>query len=300
LGRVNIPVREHQRRSILPNYEAHIKEVFITVAEKCITQQGTLEILSYVLESPKRIYSTSQLVDHRRDMRSVEEFPCLLPSWVPDWRQHSDKWITRCPTRLEWPSQQRRHMKYCNFNACNNQPAEAQFDPALDNQILQVQGLEFDSVFSISEEITSYSAPKKGLEEWYKSLTDGSRKFYGMCMDEAFIRTILLDTMDEGKTVRRLCQEDFQAWNVWWKVPGNDKSESQKQFPISINMRRSLQMAITRRFFVTAGGHIGMGGMTMQKGDMVYVLAGGNYPLILRRDTLKGRRKNGTRPISNA
>jgi hypothetical protein len=66
-----------------------------------------------------------------------------------------------------------------------------------------------DGVFSISEEITSYSAPKEGLEEWYKSLTDGSRKFYGMCMEEAFIRTILLDTMDEGKTVRRLCQEDM-------------------------------------------------------------------------------------------
>jgi hypothetical protein len=144
------------------------------------------------------------------------------------------------------------------------------------------------------------------LREW-KSMSGTCSHMYGSNFEEAFRRTLLADTIGEERSQKytdsaviaketdgiTLVNDNVResSPNFVYLIEGRlgtSEIESQSSLEERLNRRIDLteasmkRAAIKRAFFVTEQGYMGLGPSSMEEGDLVYVLSGGQVPFILR------------------
>lgn len=200
-----------------------------------------------------------------------------LPSWVPDWRREAND---HRPTLFV--NRDRLFTSYysgsvsaivaseCGFEASGKRRPVYEFD----DEVLKVSASLVDNVVDLTPEF--HVDPDPPLWE----LDNSWRTRQPVVMEESLQRGINeaiqlastatgIATTDEGlqKTVQGVLAAGWRR----------DKTLS-----IARNVMRR------RKFFVTRGNRLCIGPCQAEKGDEVWIVAGCNYPIILRKDDKNG------------
>jgi hypothetical protein len=80
---------------------------------------------------------------------------------------------------------------------------------------------------------------------------------------------------------RRCTPEDFDLYLGWIREGARNPWE--KDSTSALRFQKSFDIACRgRRAFVTKKGYMGVGPANMANGDVIYIVAGGTHPLVLR------------------
>ena len=268
-------------KSIVPRYDKSIAEVYTDTAFTLIERTGSLFILS---QAQITLWNTN----------SANHCGERLPSWVPDWSVKREDFgysvELRCQSRLE----RSRH-----FSACLRPRAEVKL---VRNRVLQLRGFRVDIIVALPKIWEKYDGdyfPNLAFfNEWTGTNVNSGRPntyIAGGTSINAYWRSWVHDMLpSEGlesqgearpSKARRCVKKVVQDCEDWrysfenWKI--SSSSESPKPpFPFPSLVKESTFTSI--RFLVTGDKFLGLGNATMQPGDMVYVLAGGSHPFVLR------------------
>ena len=276
---------DHVAMSLMPRYDKSVAEVYTETAFTLIERTGSLFILSQAQIALWRSNSTS---------------PCTerMPSWVPDWSVERQglgySAELRCQPRLE----RARH-----FSACLRPRAEARL---VRHRILQLRGFKVDSIAALHkvwEKRDEEYFPNLGFfGEWMRPNVDLGRSdayVAGGTRINAYWRSWVHDMLpiedfksqDEGRPnqgrrcVKKFVQdcEDWRCSFETWKTLSSSSSEPERPaFPFPSLVKESTFTSI--RFLLTRDKFLGLGNAMMQPSDMVYVLAGGSHPFVLRAE----------------
>lgn len=233
-----------------------------------------------------------------------------IPSWVPDWSYCNGlPVLPKCRisgTRLE-PM----------YQCCGNLELDRDllFSGGLGNNRLWLNGLKFDVVTIVG--CVADNPQDLGLEpcaegisdllqEW-RSLSDICSHVYGANLEEAFQRALVADNMGERRS-----HANLHAASIRLRPEAGDLSSDNPDYVYliegklgsveteqrSIRGRLNIEddrreasimrAAMKRSFFVTEKGYMGLGPFNTEEGDLVYVLAGGQVPFILRPEISSG------------
>lgn len=262
--------------NLMPHYDRSVAEVYTQTAWTLIRKTASLFILSQAQIS---LWESS-------DSNSCVEG---LPSWVPDWsvkRQSLGYSVqTRCQSRLE----RGRH-----FSTCLRPRGEVEL---IGYSVLKLRGFKVDIIASLCKIWETYNGdcfPNLGFfHEWTrKQDSSGSHELYvsGGTRINAYWRSWVHDMLpaedfllpeDARRRQPRRCVkkfvEDCEAWRISFS---SDSPNPRPPFPYPVLVQESTFSGI--RFIVTEDNFLGLGNATMLPGDMVYVLAGGSHPFVIR------------------
>jgi hypothetical protein len=96
------------------------------------------------------------------------------------------------------------------------------------------------------------------------------------CEQDVFVTTLLMDHIMNKKPAKATLVQCYEAMAV------DSSAMSPRQHDIFASLVSALH---GRRFFVTGENRIAHGPMDTQKGDVLAILAGGNVPYVLRKDS---------------
>jgi hypothetical protein len=236
-----------QNLTIVPSYAHPTEQVYTDIARRAITQWSDLEILNDCGLS-------SRLLN--------------IPSWVPDWS-------TPAQTRSTAPK----------WSACAYVAGRPSFDASglqctvsgvFNNPIVEVvdQG---DVNFDMSDEelwktIRSWRPAVESLDDMYLS---------GEALLEAYCRMLVWNSFSEAHLSFAKSLESLKK--VWC----GDESSSKREFTRELAdensyFRRVHVITRNRKLYRTSSGHIGLGPADAQPDDVVCILLGCRYPVILR------------------
>lgn len=220
----------------------------------------------------------------------------LLPSWVPDWSvvslgEHS-------PVRT---------VGQLIFNACGGLALSVE---RLADNMLKPKGIRIDAIAScgnITQGLnqsgdlclvdTDDPLLNRGFaqleEECSLHLVDESHDKYvaGGTKLNAFWRSLLKDVIievgvNEPLEARRCHDDDFERLAPWWTwLPSMElgKGTCDRNMEHYVPFQQcAVATGDDRRLLVTEEGYIGNGPAGTQPGDVIYVLAGGPEPYLLR------------------
>lgn len=292
------------RLFITPDYTISAGELWVRLARQVIQSSQNLSILSSVQST----YGGAQSEDATRDPPddSDDEGSGRLPSWVPNWQ-----FVYRT-SLTAWDADD-------SFTAAKMLPLQLTAQPESAPRILGVQGIKIGTVGCVHEHLWHdedtiplawehlgpFFASEAGFRLLARTYTAG-RNAYGsltaptdehaMCDFAAYIRSLYekdarLD--DEGRehySWLRITGR-YGALQAWASLPSLFKmhpglKERLENWGRRGDANRFAETAYAvckrRRLFLTVNGFLGIGPDTVQEGDLVTVLSGGDVPFLLR------------------
>lgn len=246
-------VGDKYKGSIGPDYGKSMVQVFKEAAKDIIERQQKMDIL---------LAGTGI---NRKDG---------LPSWVPDWRREANNsrptlFVNKVKFFREYFSGSTDYVvvRGHGYAACAETKADFEFDVGLDT--LSVSAVHFDTiadvtdVFQVDEdrplwEVNAYGwrGPELEREESLQACIDSA---HDLVRRSKWVPT-------EGKAL-----EDQVAIVLAAGTPSGTMGDIIRNV-----MRR-------RRFLVTETSRLGIGPSRAAKGDCIFIIAGCNYPMILRK-----------------
>ncbi|KAL7920220.1 heterokaryon incompatibility domain-containing protein [Trichoderma austrokoningii] len=184
-----------------------------------------------------------------------------LPSWVPDWRRKANEYR---PALFVNASFMRMQCYYAGsadavyfhghgYSASGNMELQVKFQDNLG--VLQVCAVIFDSIAKVSTDFDSgFSAAS--ITEHARDLIRNSCTSGSLSLDRAISDGELKKTLSAGSFIdtESLRTEEMVIENVM-------------KF---------------RRFSITTNGHLSIGPSKMQTGDLIAIIAGCSFPMVLR------------------
>ena len=231
----------------LPDYSKSTTEVFTEVAKRYLRQTKSLNLLEY----------TSSITSHFGH-----------PSWVPYW---SDP-----PVIVVWTGASTTASKI----------SDAIFEISSDDQELRLQGLQVDrdKQFSLPDrEVFRLGTQKYNIKSDRDSCNVGFfLKSYptGEPVKETLWRTLCWNMDRQG---HHLSSATGDSFDEWYHIPTSTKTvkENREQMHIKQNDFES-HIKITSPLCTTEKGYLAAVPDTTEIGDCIAVLAGGDFPFILR------------------
>ncbi|KAI4927818.1 hypothetical protein J4E85_006330 [Alternaria conjuncta] len=239
-------VGDTQGISVTPDYGKSMDQVYRETAHHIMANEGRLDILL----AASGIHSNDG-----------------LPSWVPDWRREA---YAKKPVLLV-----NRHllMKLCypgsivmavlqghGYRAAGNSEPYSSFSQDL--RVMTVLGIQFDSI----------------AEVWD---VDVAAMRDGEFIDQAFdfiLQSKFLST--EARQIVSAERADLATSRhssiVMTTLTGGGNVRNDRRAPTMRNIMRQ------RRLFVTKQGYIGIGPVEARSRDVVFIISGCNFPIILR------------------
>lgn len=228
-----------------------------------------------------------------------------LPTWVPDW--------ILAMTESRW--QTKRIDRYFLYDACGGRKSQPEFDT--ESGTLTDQGVRCGVVAKVgSERLAQWSE----VSEETKRGSGSKKKGWGIGFlrykekgpripkdwvsiadldsfpDKAkartdFWRTLLMDTIRESEdpritSYRKAIDADYEEHekSLTKVMKGTGWPADTETIYLALETATLL-----RRFFVTADRRFGIGPAGMKEKDVIYVMNGGNCPLVLRSQGQAGR-----------
>ncbi|EMC98505.1 hypothetical protein BAUCODRAFT_574559 [Baudoinia panamericana UAMH 10762] len=269
LGRV-----QRLSQELLPDYRRPLDAVFRDVTALWIREWNSLEVLRYIYGTPRGMHGMDRTLD--------------LPSWVPAWHR---KWNdAKDPLRF-----------ILSFDAAGQRPVRLYDDGNANLSVLNVSGLV---IGRIAAHTTTF--------EWgFFRRADNVLTFIKQCeemMGEADSRVDVTDAhahslasrlamtlfaggdlygqvMERGKAADHIVAfRDFifSTGEVPPDLRGLAPDASRQTLMAAHSYEMLLRACINRHFFVTQDGRPGLGPRTLKDGDIVTVLYGSQWPVILR------------------
>jgi len=233
----------------IPDYNKTTTEVFTDVAKVLLRQTKSLALLQHAT-------SSTPVFGH--------------PSWVPYW-SHDPVTSTRGGL----------------YNTARN--SEAIFAFSCGGQELRVKGKDFDQVKTIplaDLEAYQYSvSTKPRFEGWQMSCNVGfSLSTYptGEPVEEALWRTLCWN-VDYMRHSYPAPKETGDCFREWYRILSSIDTVENKVKKISVqdNSFRTI-INHTASLCTTSNGYLASVPYTTEVGDFIVVLAGGDYPFVLR------------------
>ncbi|KAF3058506.1 Heterokaryon incompatibility protein 6, OR allele [Daldinia childiae] len=184
-----------------------------------------------------------------------------LPTWVPDWSVREDLGL--------------RITGYTRYNAAGTLPC---FKKIQDENKLVLRGFELDTITRIGETKKEVNRTKN-CKNWLEMRDELQREYPTTNYKDAFWRTLLIDT-DPSRTVP-IKQPWENAFDIWMELSDYEPSETDKHR--AAQYETSFTHSLNLRLFRTAGGSLGCGTSSCEKGDLVWIVQGSRVPLILRK-----------------
>lgn len=249
-----------------PDYTKDVNTAFRDATRYALQESESLALL--------------QELHHRPGDEKVEG----RPSWVPDRTRAFQPGLD--PTPLH-----RGFVAHAQWMA-------DKFDPAPDNpDSIQLEGIYVDSQDECRVDTVSYTNtnPAEDGLLWYSTAEEMVARHprASQIGDVSLaIRTTLVAAENAERDVAT--DDDLEGYNdakEIWQTGKSTLSDVELNQPgVSSKMKRASRYAVAcgrmsrfRRFFVTTGGRIGLGPQSMQPGDFVVVLYGGEWPFVLRQ-----------------
>jgi hypothetical protein len=280
---------------VIPDYSTPTVGVYKSLARQYITKRKNLDIICH-----------ATLSNHK-----------AIPSWVPNWSYHN-------PGLSVLPK--RRTVGTCYepmYRCCGDLEIDREllFDTESSSNRLWVNGFKFDTVSIVGSMATNahdlgLEPPINGvtnlLKEW-KSMSETCSHVYGSTWEDSFRRTLHADAIGikrfydsvqsavnstrsngsalisytaGGSTSEFVYLSDGRLGTV--EKENEVSMEEQLNNTVDLYAESMKRATIKRTFFVTEKGYMGLGPFNMEEGDLVYVLAGGQVPFILRPIILTG------------
>jgi hypothetical protein len=244
------------------NYSKSVRQLFLDVCEYIISTSQRLDI---ICARPKVSLTFA----------SNDEFP----SWVPDWTFNAQSSVLM-------PS---------NFSAAAT--TQGTFHCDVENGILLARGFCIDRIkeHGMKAEMTDWKDTKEAMKTfcgWHRLL--GEQFKDPRSQWERFFRTLWMMEKEETVTsesmsaageirgyCKKVCPREFDDSQFIQSVPpyepGIGNSISEKGFVDGI-----ASYVYRRVFFISKNKTLGLGPDVLQKGDLICVLFGCKYPVILR------------------
>lgn len=238
------------------------------------------------------------------------------PSWVPIWSWY-DAGLRVLPKRRVLGTRHGPMYRCCGEMELDR---ELLLGADLSDDRLWLSGFQFDIVSVVSRVAADFEdlgleGPINGgtnLISVWKSMSEMCSFTYGSDLEEAFQRTLHADVIGG-----RRYQESTQSTNMGKETNGGGplddsvsesstgyvyltegklgtverekevERESISSDSTSDSAASIKRAAIKRSFFVTEKGYMGLGPSSIEEGDLVYVLSGGQAPFILRPKVLR-------------
>ena len=294
LGLTSSSLAQERVVQVTPDYSKPAADIYRSLTRQYINKRKNLDIICH-----------ATLSNHM-----------LVPSWVPSWSWY-DPGLSVLPKHRILGARHEPMYRCCGDLELDR---ELLFGTELSGSSrLWLNGFKFDVVSIIGSVATNVQnlgleLPINGvtdlLKEW-KSMSEICSHMYRSNLEEAFRRTLLADAIggkryqenthsaviaketDGGALTNDSVREsppDF-VYLIEGRL-GTAEKESQSSLEERLNSRIDLseasikRAAIKRAFFVTEKGYMGLGPSSMEEGDLVYVLSGGQVPFILRPTVL--------------
>lgn len=232
--------------SLSANYGKSVEEVYKEAARDIILKQDQMDILL----AASGVGGTEG-----------------LPSWVPDWRCEAN---AKKPVLLV-----NRHLLMklaCSgsmdmavldghgYRAAGNTKASASFSDNLN--VLTVLGKNFDSIAEVCEADVAVQQDDEFTEH---------------CSAFAIQSKFVLAEIRNGELKRKQSTIDSSSTStLLTTLAGGGTEDRDRWAPTIRNIMRG------RRLFITRRGHIGIASTDIQPNDVVYIISGCNFPIVLR------------------
>lgn len=256
---------------VQPNYALEAAAVFTDVCVRIVERQGLTNFL------------------HTCELSSIS-VP-NLPSWVPDWSR---------PMTAAW-------LIYPPWSASGFISADATY---LGDGVLRVSGVLIDKIESIQD---LYDYVDNGSVRSATTLVDYIWRCYpgsnridsaydgNQSMMDAYCRTFAGDAFRENKSPPDPKQLTFdqakEALNKIWSMDEDWTGfEDLKEDPsVRTFIEECTSCTRGRCFFTTEDGYIGLAPSETQAGDIISVILGCQFPIVLRKDPASSANPDETR-----
>jgi hypothetical protein len=255
-------------RALLPDYGRDPSEVLESCTRLAMEERGDLDVLSSLLHWPSEVNELS------------------LPSWVPRW--HRPVINNSDALRLAF-----------FFRADGNVPLDRWLLVSYsDSSILSVAGIVVATISSFTDAIkASQIDDSRELSQLVKRMTimaeDPSAPLSSVGPNTCLATTLVAGRNRGRRPFTEQDMPDYYEFLEQIHDPGSYSQEIEagseylatqlQDSPNATRFRQAFRDACTDRcFFVTDSGHIGLGPSTTQRGDIVTVLYGSRWPVILR------------------
>lgn len=236
-----------QNWTIVPTYTQPTEEVYRNIARRAITQSSHLEILS----------------DCELSSRVLD-----IPSWVPDWSTPS-----------------RHRAMDTRWSACAYIAGRPSFDASgmrctvsgvFRSRIIRIEDRETLEGAILQEELWA------SIRSW-RPTTESLNVIYltGERLIEVYCRTFVRDLFLDGRPNFAKSLDLLQK--VWCGEESSSKDEFDKDSRKQQSYFRDFyQVMRSRRLFRTSSGHIGISPAETKIDDIVCILLGCRFPVVLR------------------
>lgn len=260
--------QRHQLESFVPiDYSIPHGDVYLDVASQLTKQQRPLEFLSYV--------------SHGEDLNNSTEG---FISWVPQWEyRHRESPVVL----LRWSNRMRA-----------GESSIARFE--INERSLYIQGAVLDSLKYTYDLALHISKP--GYKNWTAPVLDTCIEPYELAKawndlqkflpekskDDIFRKLYNTITAGSAKKFRGREAEQLETLYLYMVTVGipikrNDILPGQSFFGGDFwRLRRATFPLFRRHFFVTEGGHMGLGPECMLPGDIICTFLGAYVPFVIR------------------
>lgn len=190
----------------------------------------------------------------------VQSSPCQdLPSWVPDWRVQIDcRVFTNRSHRLYNSTGSSTAVVYSSMN---------------DNELV-IAGVELDQVLEIS--CTSRADIVSWIKKWLRLDENYPYKYTNETVETALARTNCAD----------LTLFDPENSDARWDSTSIEKinhlSDVERGGRYTAFLMTQIERNWDSRLFVTQNGRLGIASKSVQAGDVIALMLGGEVPLLLR------------------
>ncbi|KAL2075189.1 hypothetical protein VTL71DRAFT_131 [Oculimacula yallundae] len=216
-------------------------------------------------------------------VKSVNRAPSL-PSWVVDWSKHP----------AEKTFQQQRLGRYSSFSTAGSVGVSY----VQRGHILSLRGIKYDAVLHSGRYMKFYSEGDIDSDKYMEWLRFILRERFpkSKSLDEdieqrkamiPFLRTLLRDhfsnpgeELESPNGVRCATADHYNAMCIWLRGKYPDYSTTEKLDKQVENAFK--ESASYARLFTTRNLSDGIGPMGLEVGDEIWIVCGGNQPLILR------------------
>ncbi|KAK2023185.1 HET-domain-containing protein [Colletotrichum zoysiae] len=266
-----------------PEYDWSVEKVYRKAFAAVLRQEKSINPLGLIKELPAK-----------RNPR--------LPSWVPDFQVHSEAGSDSFDSLSKPVWARTRKCFGASSTAAADRP---RIETKADDTILVVQGVAFDRVKVVGDKAPSWDSclsAHGARASWKEAMRACLRRWRGMLVRgdaghptgesrvDAFWRTVLVD-LKQGSAdgYRRLEPRDLQSLPRLETDQGVEDLLMAWEDPSRPDFRQlRLIEQLSRRFFITDKGYFGLGHLSLEPGDAVCIILGGDVVYGLREGS-KGR-----------
>lgn len=209
------------------------------------------EIVRYQLDTTKSLSVLAFVLDKNPDLK--------LPSWLPDWSCDQKEWTVQS-TRLDASKA---------YSTCSDHRFNGRI---FDHRILGLQGYHHSTVTACGTMFTREAFDLSSMAEW-------ASRFSDECVEDVLLGGIKMLEIPIDPRVKI----DAEFRKQYLAQIRNPYLEPLRHLAMNELMQIIQRVLTRRRFFDTYLSNMpGVGPPDISVGDEIWIVAGGNTPLILR------------------